>query len=89
MRDRVEKAVLLFVSVNFADQENRVDDDPRDDQGKENDAENEGNNLPPIEDHPRDIQRDRQPNQAGAQGDEERYRLGTASNAHRELFKLY
>ena len=85
MRDGVEKAVLLFVSVNFANQENGVDDDSGDDQGKEDDAEDERNDLAPVEDDPGDVQRDCQPNQAGAQGHEKRYRFCTARNAHREL----
>ena len=85
MRDCIEKAVLLFVPVNLPDEENCVDNDPRDDQRKENNAEYEGNNLSPVEDHPGDIQSDCQPNQASAQGDKKSYRFGTARNAHSEL----
>ena len=78
VRDRVEKAILLLVLVNFANQKNRVDHDSRDDQREENDAENQGNDFPPVEDNPGDVQRHRQSNQAGAQRHEKRDFLGTS-----------
>ena len=35
MGNRIEKAVLLFVAANLADQKNGVEDDPGDDEAKE------------------------------------------------------
>ena len=80
--DRVQKTVLLLVFVNFANQKNRVNHDSRDDQGEKNDSENQRNDFPPLEDNPGDVQRQRQADQAGAQGHEKRDFFGTSRNAH-------
>ncbi len=83
MRDRVEETVLLLVLVNLSNQKNRVDHYSRDDQCEEYDPENQGNDFPPLEKNPSDIQRDRQSDQAGAKDYENRNFLSTSRNAHR------
>ena len=80
--DRVEEAILLFISVDFANEENGVYDESRNDQSEKDDAEYEWDELSPVEDDPRDVKRHRQSNQAGAQGHEERDLLGTTGNVH-------
>ena len=82
--DRVEEAILLFISVDLANEENGVEDEARNDQSEKNDAEYQWNDLSPVEDDPRNVKRHRQSNQAGAQGHEERDLLGTTGNAHHE-----
>src|SRR6266403_1130064 len=82
VRDRVQKAILLFVLVDFTNQKDRIHNEASDDQFKKNGAQDEGNNLSPVEYNPRDIQRHRQSNQEGAQRHEKRDLLGTTGNAH-------
>ena len=56
VRDRVEEAVLLFGDAHFADQEHRVDDEARDDQGEGDDAEHERRDAPPVHQDPADVE---------------------------------
>ena len=67
MRDGVQKAILLLVLVNFADEKNGVHDESRDDQPEKDDAEHERHDFPPVENDPGNVQRQSQPHQAGAQ----------------------
>ena len=82
MRDRVEKTILLLVLLNFANEKNRVNHDSRNDQAEKDDAEDQGNDFPPLEDNPGDVQRHGQSTQAGAQRHEKCDFFGTPGNAH-------
>ena len=83
MRDRIEKAVLLLVLVNFAYEKNRVHHEAGNDEEEKYDAQDERNDFSPIEENPGDIQGQRQPNQASAQRHEKNNFLGTSGDAHR------
>ena len=63
MRDGVEEAVLLLISPDFADEKDRVDDEPGNEHTEEDDAEDERNDLPPVKDDPADVEDDRQGNE--------------------------
>ena len=54
--DRVEEAVLTFVALDFADDEDGVYDETRDDHAEENDAENEQPGAAFVEDDPTDVE---------------------------------
>src|SRR6267378_6851496 len=68
VRDGVEKTILLLISANFAHEKNGVDHQTRDDEAEENDAENQRDDLTPVEDDPANIDHHGQGNQASAQG---------------------
>jgi hypothetical protein len=87
MSDGVDKAVMLLVAANFADQKNCIEDKPRRDGAKENDTEKNSDPLAPVEDNPATANRNRQPRQANSQGEEKINRLLAADNAHREIVK--
>ncbi len=56
MGDGIEEAVLLLVAPHFAHQKNSIEDDAGDDEAEENYAQDEGNDLAPVEDDPTDIE---------------------------------
>src|SRR5207237_1354562 len=61
----IQEAVLLFISADLADKENRIHDQASDQQSKQNDAEDQRNNLAPVEDHPADVESRCQRDEAG------------------------
>ncbi len=69
MRYRVQETVVLFVSPDFANKENRIYHDAQRDETKKNYAEDERNDFAPIENDPADVQRDRQRYEARPQRD--------------------
>jgi hypothetical protein len=80
--DGIEKTVLLFIAPDFADKENGVDHQTGDQQSEKNDAENEGNNLTPVENDPTDVEHDRQGNETYPERNEEGDSFGSARDAH-------
>lgn len=68
--DSVDEAVVLFVAPDFADQEDRVQDQSGDDEQEEDNAQYEQGDLPPMQDNPPDVERHRQRDKADAQNDE-------------------
>jgi hypothetical protein len=87
MSDGVDKAVMLLVAANFADQKDRIEDEPGRDGAKENDTQKNSDPLAPVEDDPATANRNRQPRQANSQGEEKINRLLAADDAHREIVK--
>ena len=85
MGDGVEETVLLFIPPDFADEKDGVDHQTCDQQSKEDDAQNERDNLTPVEDNPADIERHRESDKADAQHDEKDDRFGSARDAHDAL----
>jgi hypothetical protein len=82
MGDRVEKAVLLFVSAYLSHQENRVEDKPGNDHAEKDDAQNQRHHIAPVVHQPYDVEINRQPHQAGAQRNKKCDCPGAASDAH-------
>ena len=88
MGDRVDEAVVLLVAANFADQKNRIEDQPRDNDQKKYGAEKKLQTFAPVQDDPTDVQHDRRRNQANAQRDEKIDRLLPADDPHREIVAI-
>jgi hypothetical protein len=65
--------------------ENRVEDEANYDGAKEDDAEKDPDAFAPVKDDPSAADRNRQPRQANAQGEEEVNRLLSADDAHRKI----
>src|ERR1019366_3804040 len=85
MRNGIEKTILLFVLVDFANQEHRVHNQSRDDQAEENNSKPQRNDFPPVEHNPGNVERDRQADQAGAQRHEDGYLSCSVRYSHRRL----
>src|SRR5260370_31267055 len=67
MGDRVDETVVLLVTANFADEKNRIEDEPGDYGAKKNDAEKNLDALAPVEDDPPAADRERHGRQAKPQ----------------------
>ena len=67
MRNGIDKAVMLLVAANFADQKNCIEDKPSRDGAKKNDAQKNSDALAPVEDNPATANRYRQSRQANSQ----------------------
>src|SRR5262249_35561217 len=78
----VEKTILLLISADFADQEDRVQHQSGDDKREEDDPKHQWSYAAPVDHDPADVQKNCQANQAAAQGDEKRGRFGPAGDAH-------
>ena len=50
MRDGVDEGVVLVVAAELADEKHRVDDDAGDDEGEGENAEDERQHPPPVDD---------------------------------------
>ena len=72
MGDGVNERLVLFVAADFAHQENSVEYETGDQEGKDHQAEQEQPGLAPTDDHPADVQRNGATDQADAQKREER-----------------
>ena len=84
MGNRVDEAVVLLITANFADQKNRVENEAGNDDEKKYAAEEKFEAFAPVEDDPADVQRERRRNQANAQRDEEVDGLLPADDPHRK-----
>ncbi len=82
MGDGIDETVVPLAAPQLAHQKNGVDHHPRDDQRKEDDAEEQQHALAPVQDDPADVERDRQRNQADPQAEEKHDRSAAARNAH-------
>jgi hypothetical protein len=83
--DGVDEAVVLLVAADLHDQEDRVDDQPADDQRKQHET---GHQLAqPVlrDDDPIDVEEDRQRDEQDTQRDEERD--GLLAAGHREILR--
>ena len=69
VRDGVDERVVLIVAAHFAHEEHGVDDDAGDDQRKGEDAEDERQDPPPVDEDPADVEGDG----CGDQDDAERH----------------
>ena len=78
----IDEAVMLFVAANLAHQETGVHNQPCDQQGEEDYAQEKQNAFAPVENDPADVQSDRQQHQANAQNDEEGDGPAAAADAH-------
>src|ERR1700743_3119966 len=78
--DGVEEAVLAFVALDFADDEDGVDDEAGDYGGEEDDAEDQRDDGAGVVDDPADVEEDRDGGEDGAEGDEEGDRAGAAGD---------
>src|SRR5271170_8516656 len=84
MGHRIEKAVMVLIATDFADQKDGIQDHAGDQQREKWNAQHQRNQPPPVEDDPAELQRDRQPDHAHAQRDEESDRAPAADVAHGE-----
>lgn len=66
MRNRINEAVMLFVTSDFADQEDRVQDKTGDDDEEEDAPEEKFETFAPMKDDPTDVERDGCGNEAHA-----------------------
>ena len=82
MSDRVDERILLFVTPDFPDQEERIQHDAADQHRPQQDAQEEQNPSTPTEENPADVNEDDDGNQARAEGDEEPDRRAPSSNYH-------
>ena len=80
--DGVDEGVVLFVAADFADEEDGVEDEARDDDAEEADPQHQERHLAPVEQNPTDVQSHGQPDQARPQRDEERDGFAVASQSH-------
>jgi hypothetical protein len=87
MRNRIDKAVMLLVAPNFADQKDRIEDKAGRDGAKENDAQKNSDALAPVEDNPAAANRNRQTRQANSEREKKINRLLPANDPHREIVK--
>ncbi len=67
MRDGIDKAVMLLVAANFADQKNCIEDKPGSDGAKKDDAQKNRDPFAPVKDDPAAANRNREPGQANSQ----------------------
>ncbi len=74
VRHRVDERVVLFVSPDLADQEDRVEDDAGDDEREDEDAEDQQAGFAPVDDDPADVEEQRGGGKADAEDDEKRDR---------------
>src|SRR5256714_12976746 len=82
VRDGVDEGVVLLVASDFADEEDRVEDESGDDDAEEDDAQHEQGDFTPVEQNPTDVQRQGQPDKACTERDEERDGFAVASQSH-------
>lgn len=82
MGDGVEEGVLALVTANLADEEDGVEDDPRDQDGEEDDADDEIGKSALMEDDPGDIEGDGEADEEDAQGDEGSDGSSASGNVH-------
>ena len=82
VRDRIDKAVMLFAAAHLAHQKNRVQGDTGDDESKKNDAKSDHSQLAPVN-HPGDVERQRNGNRTGSEDDEKRNGLVAGCDRHK------
>src|SRR4029077_6833281 len=82
MRNCVDKTVVLFISVYFPYEKNRVQHDTNDDRHEKDDAEDQLRNLAPIENNPSDVERDCECDQTCTKRNKECDRPLAASETH-------
>jgi len=80
--DGVEESVLALVTLDFADDEDGVDNQTNDDDAEEDDAEDQEPGAALVKDDPTDVEEDGQRDQTSAQGDEEGDSRGASGDAH-------
>ena len=85
MGDRIDKTVVLLVAADLANEVDRVEDQPGDDQQKEEDSKDEQRQLSPVKDDPPDIERDGQGDQARTENGKEVDRFSIALQNHPSL----
>ena len=71
MRNGVEKGIVLLITSDLADEEDSVEREAGDDQGKENDPDHKHRDLANVQQDPADIQDDGDGDQADARNKEE------------------
>jgi hypothetical protein len=62
----IDETIVLLVQFDFTDQEARIQDQSKDNRGKEQDTEKQKHTLPPVEDDPSNVQGDGQSDQTNA-----------------------
>ena len=87
MSNGIDKSVVLFVAADFAHEKDCIEYDADDDKGKENDSQDKQRDLAPVKQDPADIESDGQRDEAGPEGDEEDYRLATATYRHGSIVR--
>src|SRR5579863_5529550 len=80
--DSVDETVVLLAPPNLMHQEAGVYDHAGDDESKEDDAEEQQHALPPVENDPSNIERNRQGYEGDAQAKKEYDRSAAARDAH-------
>ena len=83
--DGVDERLVLLVAADLAHQEDRIEHDAGDDEGKHDEAGDEQPGLAPVEDDPADVEGDDACHQADAEDDEERDRLPAPAGPHARL----
>jgi hypothetical protein len=84
MSDCIQEGVLPIVAADLADKEDGIQHDAGDQQQSDRDAEDQRQNLAPVEDDPADIEGDGQHHQADTQQDGKHGGGAAALNAHKE-----
>ena len=75
MRDRVDERIVLFVTADRSHEEDGVQDQPCNNDGKKNNAEDKQNHLAEVEQYPTDIERHGQPDEQYAEDKKENCRF--------------
>ena len=78
----IDEAIVLLTAANLAHQKTGIHNHPRDDQRKKDDAKKQQHPFAPVEDDPPNIERNRERDQANAQGDKEHDGSTAACDAH-------
>src|SRR5581483_9364006 len=82
VRDRIDEGIVLLVPADFTHQENRVEHHAADDAGEQKDAKKEKKAGAPIEQNPANVEEERNQDEAGAEGNEQRNRLAALGGDH-------
>src|ERR1700749_401899 len=82
MSDRVEKAVVALVALYLTHQKNSVQNKTRDQQQEKKNPNNQQDHAAPVNDYPRNSERNRHRNQARAKSDGKNDRVSASGDAH-------
>src|ERR1700722_16818565 len=82
MRDGVDEGVVLRVASDFPDKKSGVQDHSRDDQHRQENAQEQQNPVAPVEQNPADVENYGDDDYAGAKSDEESNRFLAPGDDH-------
>jgi hypothetical protein len=86
MCDRVYERIMLLIAADLSDQKCGVQDNPGNDHGRENEAEEEQDFGTPQQNYPADIEKKDDRNEADTERNEERNGAVPTWNYHDSMF---